>query len=32
LRAGLRLPLYWGILAGMSAGFVTDMVVTVGGA
>ena len=32
LRAGLRTPLYWGVLAGMAAGFVTDMVVTAGGA
>jgi zinc transporter, ZIP family len=24
--------LYWGVLAGLSAGFVTDMVVTAGGA
>ncbi len=32
LRAGLRTPLYWGVLAGLAAGFVTDMVVTLGGA
>lgn len=31
LRANLRHPLYWGILAGMAAGFVTDMIVTAGG-
>jgi zinc transporter, ZIP family len=32
LRSGLRNHLYWGILAGITAGFVTDMVVTAGGA
>jgi zinc transporter, ZIP family len=32
LRFGLRNHLYWGILAGVTAGFVTDMVVTAGGA
>lgn len=32
LRSPLRHLLYWGVLAGMAAGFVTDMVVTAGGA
>lgn len=32
LRAGLARPLYWGILTGLAAGFITDMVVTAGGA
>lgn len=32
LRAGLARPLYVGILAGLVAGFVTDMIVTAGGA
>lgn len=27
-----RWPLYTGLLAGLAAGFVTDMIVTVGGA
>ncbi|MBA3955972.1 MAG: ZIP family metal transporter [Acidimicrobiia bacterium] len=32
LKSPQRHLLYWGVLAGMAAGFVTDMVVTVGGA
>ncbi|MBN9098119.1 MULTISPECIES: ZIP family metal transporter [unclassified Pseudonocardia] len=32
LKAQQRHLLYWGVLAGMAAGFVTDMVVTAGGA
>jgi ZIP family zinc transporter len=32
LRSPQRHLLYWGVLAGMVAGFVTDMVVTAGGA
>lgn len=32
LRSDRRTVLYWGMLAGLSAGFVTDMVVTAGGA
>jgi ZIP family zinc transporter len=31
-RAGRNEVLYWGLLAGLAAGFVTDMVVTAGGA
>ena len=31
-RAGRSDVLYWGLLAGLAAGFVTDMVVTAGGA
>jgi ZIP family zinc transporter len=31
-RAGRKELLYWGVLVGLAAGFVTDMVVTVGGA
>ena len=31
-RAGRRPLLYWGVLAGLVAGFVTDMIVTAGGA
>jgi ZIP family zinc transporter len=31
-RAGRRTVLYWGVLAGLAVGFVTDMIVTVGGA
>lgn len=30
-RAGLRPAVYWGILLGLSAGFLTDMVVIAGG-
>jgi ZIP family zinc transporter len=32
LRSPARQPLYWGVLAGLAAGFVTDMIVTAGGA
>jgi len=32
LKAKLPRLLYWGLLAGLAAGFVTDMVVTAGGA
>jgi ZIP family zinc transporter len=32
VRAGRPAVLYWGIFAGLAAGFVTDMVVTAGGA
>jgi ZIP family zinc transporter len=32
LKSPQRHLLYWGVLAGMAAGFVTDMVVTAGGA
>ena len=32
LKSSLRRPLYWGLLAGLTAGFVTDMIVTAGGA
>ena len=32
LRSDRRTLLYWGVLAGLAAGFVTDMVVTAGGA
>ena len=32
LKARLPRLLYWGLLAGLAAGFVTDMVVTAGGA
>jgi ZIP family zinc transporter len=32
LRSGSRSQLYWGVLAGLALGFVTDMVVTAGGA
>jgi ZIP family zinc transporter len=31
-RSERRVLLYWGVLAGLAAGFVTDMVVTAGGA
>jgi ZIP family zinc transporter len=31
-RAGQKELLYWGVLAGLAAGFITDMVVTAGGA
>jgi ZIP family zinc transporter len=31
-RAGRRELLYWGLLAGLAGGFLTDMVVTAGGA
>lgn len=31
-RAGHKELLYWGLLAGLAAGFITDMVVTAGGA
>ncbi len=31
-RAGRNELLYWGLLAGLAAGFITDMVVTAGGA
>ena len=31
-RAGRSELLYWGLLAGLAAGFITDMVVTAGGA
>jgi ZIP family zinc transporter len=31
-RAGRKELLYWGLLAGLAAGFITDMVVTAGGA
>lgn len=31
-RAGRKKLLYWGLLAGLAAGFLTDMVVTAGGA
>lgn len=31
-RAGRKQLLYWGLLAGLAAGFLTDMVVTAGGA
>lgn len=30
-RSGLRPLIYWGVLAGLSAGFLTDMVVIAGG-
>jgi ZIP family zinc transporter len=30
-RAGMRPAVYWGVLAGLAAGFLTDMVVTAGG-
>jgi ZIP family zinc transporter len=32
LRSPQRVMLYWGMLAGLAAGFVTDMIVTAGGA
>jgi ZIP family zinc transporter len=32
LKSGRKDLLYWGVLAGLAAGFVTDMVVTAGGA
>ena len=32
LKAGRKKLLYYGVLAGLAAGFVTDMVVTAGGA
>jgi zinc transporter, ZIP family len=32
LKAGRKKLLYYGVLAGPAAGFVTDMVVTAGGA
>jgi ZIP family zinc transporter len=32
IRSGRTMVLYWGLLAGLAAGFVTDMVVTAGGA
>jgi ZIP family zinc transporter len=32
LKAGRKRLLYYGVLAGLAAGFVTDMVVTAGGA
>jgi ZIP family zinc transporter len=32
LKAGRKDLLYWGVLAGLAAGFITDMVVTAGGA
>jgi ZIP family zinc transporter len=32
LRSGRTALLYRGVLAGLTAGFVTDMIVTVGGA
>ncbi len=32
LRSGRNELLYWGLLAGLAAGFITDMVVTAGGA
>ncbi len=31
-RAGRKELLYWGLLAGLAAGFITDMIVTAGGA
>ena len=31
-KSGRKNPLYWGVLLGLAAGFVTDMVVTAGGA
>ena len=31
-RSGRKELLYWGLLAGLAAGFITDMVVTAGGA
>jgi ZIP family zinc transporter len=31
-RGGQRAVLYWGLLAGLAAGFITDMIVTAGGA
>jgi zinc transporter, ZIP family len=31
-RSPLRMPLYFGLLAGVAAGFLTDMIVTAGGA
>jgi ZIP family zinc transporter len=31
-RSGRKELLYWGVLAGLAAGFLTDMVVTAGGA
>jgi zinc transporter, ZIP family len=31
-KSGRKDPLYWGVLLGLAAGFVTDMVVTAGGA
>ena len=30
-RGGQRALLYWGLLAGLAAGFITDMIVTAGG-
>ncbi|MDT7653326.1 MAG: zinc transporter, family [Pseudonocardiales bacterium] len=32
LRSARKALLYWGVLAGLTAGFVTDMIVTAGGA
>jgi ZIP family zinc transporter len=32
LKAGRKRLLYYGVLAGLAAGFATDMVVTAGGA
>ncbi len=32
LKAGARPLLYWGMLSGLAAGFLTDMIVTAGGA
>jgi ZIP family zinc transporter len=32
LKGGRKKLLYYGVLAGLAAGFVTDMVVTAGGA
>jgi ZIP family zinc transporter len=31
-KAGRKEALYWGVLLGLSAGFITDMIVTAGGA
>ena len=32
LKVGRKELLYWGVLLGLAAGFVTDMIVTAGGA